>query len=345
MSSSTTPVVSVVMPVYNGARHLQAAIDSILTQTARDIELIVVDDGSSDATPEMLAGVTDPRVRVVRTANGGPVAARIAGVAVARGTWVAWMDADDRCHPNRLERQLRFLDAHPECLFVLAIYGIMTPYGRYLTRIDTFDWRYLDAADLTFATMQCADPSGMFNRARGVEVGLLDPDLRDEKPLWYKLLRVGRGAVLGDPVYWYRWTIGSVSRDLSQSAALAETNMAVRRRHDPERAGDPRVAASTDVDRFRTRFAAKAVDYYLLAGDTRAAREVALAAWRQWPRSRRAIKLVLMALLRRRSLRRLWVSDLPHPRFAPADPPWLPPQAGSARPRATVGHSETQNAS
>jgi glycosyltransferase involved in cell wall biosynthesis len=328
-SAAITPDVSVVMPVYNGARHVESAVASILGQTFADFELIVVDDGSTDATLEMLGRIADPRLTVIHAAHAGNIAARTTGVHAARGRRIAWMDSDDLCHPERLEREVRLLDAHPECLFVVSTFSIVTPYGKYLTRTETFDWRYLEPADLTFATLPLADPTGMFDRAAGLDVGLFDPDLTDEKPLWYKLLDRGRGAVLGEPLYWYRWTMGSLSRDDSRSQAAADTSLAVRRRYDPARADDPRVAASSDPARFRTRYAAKAVDYYLLAGDYRAAREVAVSAWRRWPASRRAAKLVLMSLLRRRSLRRPW-GNPPHPLFTPAPPPWVAGNATSA---------------
>src|SRR5690349_19913154 len=112
---SDGPLVSVVIPVYNGERFVVEAVLSILAQTFRDLECIVVDDGSTDRTPELLAieQTGDPRLVVHRQpTNMGFRAALNTGCALARGELVARMDADDVSLPNRLERQVQFLRAH-----------------------------------------------------------------------------------------------------------------------------------------------------------------------------------------------------------------------------------------
>jgi glycosyltransferase involved in cell wall biosynthesis len=99
------PRISVVMPAYNAAGFIQRAIRSVWAQTHLPLELIVVDDGSSDDTAAVAASV-DPRTRVIRQANGGPGAARNRGVKESAGDWIAFLDADDAWRPNKLERQL-----------------------------------------------------------------------------------------------------------------------------------------------------------------------------------------------------------------------------------------------
>jgi glycosyltransferase involved in cell wall biosynthesis len=114
--TAVAPRVSVVMPAYNSARTIGQAIGSVLEQTMGDLELIVVDDGSSDATATIVAGLEDPRVRLVGRANGGTSAARNTGIAEAKGEWVAFLDADDLWLPTKLERQLTLMAAAPGCL-------------------------------------------------------------------------------------------------------------------------------------------------------------------------------------------------------------------------------------
>lgn len=109
-----TPSVTVLLSVHNGEAYLREAVDSVLAQTYRDFELLVVDDGSSDATPEVLASFTDPRIRVVHQENQGLAAALNRGLDLARGRYVARMDADDVCLPQRLERQVATLEARPD---------------------------------------------------------------------------------------------------------------------------------------------------------------------------------------------------------------------------------------
>lgn len=112
-----SPRVSVVVPCYNYGRFVTEAVDSILAQTFRDYEVIVVDDGSTDNTPEVLRGITDPRVRVLRKENGGCASARNAGRALARGEFLTFLDADDLWRPTFLERQVAVLDAEPGVSF------------------------------------------------------------------------------------------------------------------------------------------------------------------------------------------------------------------------------------
>jgi glycosyltransferase involved in cell wall biosynthesis len=116
-SEGTPPRVSVVIPAYNAARWIGRTLASVERQTVAAIEIIVVDDGSTDATPELLADAAarDPRIRVLRQPNGGVAGARNAGIAAARAPFVAPIDADDLWHPTRLERHLEaFTRGGPE---------------------------------------------------------------------------------------------------------------------------------------------------------------------------------------------------------------------------------------
>lgn len=122
-------MLSVVLPVRNAAATLPAALGSLTAQTLCDLEILAVDDGSDDggATRAVLAraAARDPRIRILERPHAGIAAALNAGLATARGRYIARMDADDTCHPCRLERQAAFLDAHPEIGLVscLAAFG------------------------------------------------------------------------------------------------------------------------------------------------------------------------------------------------------------------------------
>lgn len=116
MSPSTpaAPVVSVVMGVYNVAPFVKAAVRSALTQTLEDIEVIVVDDGSSDSTVQVVREISDPRLRLIENEHRGASATLNTGVAAARAPYVAFLDGDDVWLPERLRRHLEFMDARPE---------------------------------------------------------------------------------------------------------------------------------------------------------------------------------------------------------------------------------------
>jgi glycosyltransferase involved in cell wall biosynthesis len=109
----TTDLVSCIVPVFNGERYLREALNSILAQTYRVVEIIVADDGSTDGTAALVASYGG-QVHYVRQPNAGPAAARNLGLRMARGQFVAFLDQDDLWHPEKLARQLARFQARPE---------------------------------------------------------------------------------------------------------------------------------------------------------------------------------------------------------------------------------------
>jgi len=106
-------LISCMIPVFNGERYLGEALDSILRQTYRPLEIIVVDDGSTDGTADVVAGYGE-QVRYLWQSRAGPAAARNLGLSVAQGAFVAFLDADDLWHPDKLARQMARFHARPE---------------------------------------------------------------------------------------------------------------------------------------------------------------------------------------------------------------------------------------
>ncbi|MBA4373993.1 MAG: glycosyltransferase family 2 protein [Thermodesulfovibrio sp.] len=120
------PTVSVVIPLYNKGRYIARALSSVLTQTYQPLEVIIVDDGSTDDGPEKVLDFRDPRISLLRLENGGPGAARNAGLAMAKGTYISFLDADDEWLPPFLETGISFLeDTTPK------VTGVWTGYYRY----------------------------------------------------------------------------------------------------------------------------------------------------------------------------------------------------------------------
>ncbi len=136
MPPGTTPAprVTIVMAVYNAAPFLREAIASVLAQTFRDFELIVVDDASTDDSLAILKSLDDPRIRILtHPTNQGASRSRNDAIVAARGTLIAIMDADDICAPTRLEEQVAFLDTHPAAGLVgCAVYDNVDAGGAVL---------------------------------------------------------------------------------------------------------------------------------------------------------------------------------------------------------------------
>jgi glycosyltransferase involved in cell wall biosynthesis len=214
------PRVSVVMSVYNGAKHLAPTIDSILAQTERDLELVVVDDGSTDATPEILrdAAARDSRVRVIEQANTGLTRALIAGCAAARAPYIARQDAGDLSHPRRLAAQCRLLD-DPDVTFVSCAtqyvgpedepLWVVRPAGAALEAANIID---LDRAPgLTDGPTHHG--SVLFRRDAYERAGGYRPQFYygQDFDLWYRLAALGRFRTTDEVLYTARVTPDSIS--------------------------------------------------------------------------------------------------------------------------------------
>lgn len=184
-----TPPVTVLLAVYNGAPHLSAALASILAQTKHDFELLVVDDASTDGTPEILRACRDQRLRVVRNEmNLGLTASLNRGLALARGEYIARHDADDLSAPERLRLQLAFLQAHP----AVAAVGSQ---GRILDEAERFQEKRdlpLSHASIRFAHLfdnALLHSAVTFRKAAVLEAGGYDEEYRvsQDYELWSRL--------------------------------------------------------------------------------------------------------------------------------------------------------------
>lgn len=207
------PTVSILMPVRNEARFLSAAVGSLLRQTFSDWELVVVDDGSTDATPALLAAFAaqDPRIRVLTPGQQGLVAALNHGLAACRAMLVARMDGDDISHPERLERQLAFLNTHPE-IGLLACTARHFPrqqlkvgmlaYEEWQNSLCTHDQIMRDL----FVESPFVHPSVMVRRKLLEEVGgYADRGWAEDYDLWLRLAAAGvRFASLPDRLFFWR---------------------------------------------------------------------------------------------------------------------------------------------
>ncbi len=212
---SATPRVSVLMTTYNGARTIRDSIDSVLRQSFADFELVVVDDASTDATPTILAGVDDPRMRVLHPGrNLGVVGARNFGFVACRGAYVAAHDHDDLSRPERLAQQVALLDAEPG--IVLAATEVELEQNGHLSRSghaepgDPLAMRWLLLVDnpLTWSSVMVRADAvrrlGQFVRP--------EYELADDFDLYHRMLRVGDIVRLNTPLVVYRWHGANTAR-------------------------------------------------------------------------------------------------------------------------------------
>lgn len=202
----TAPVVSVVTSVYQGREHLRASLESVLAQELRDLELVVIDDGSRDGSAELLRELSarDPRVRVLRQENQGLTRSLVRGCAEARGEFIARHDADDRSEPARLARQVERLRADPSLAFVSCFSRMLGPRGELLLEIT----RPAEAAEATGALfLGRAGPPGhgsvTFRADAYRRAGGYRPAFRfaQDADLWLRLAEQGRLAYVPEFLY------------------------------------------------------------------------------------------------------------------------------------------------
>lgn len=212
---SQSALISVLMPVYNGAAYLEAAIWSILRQTYSNLELIVIDDGSSDNSAEIAEACArhDARVVVRSQANGGVARALNQGLAMARGSYIARMDSDDISHPTRLEKQLDFLTANPAVgvlgtsIYTIDTAGARTSTGLLYTVSEPGILRWH-----TFFRNPFCHPTVMMPAALLESVGgYAEQRLGQDYDLWTRLWERTQFANLTEPLLAYRIHAKSVT--------------------------------------------------------------------------------------------------------------------------------------
>lgn len=109
------PIVSIIIPAYNAGKYIKQTVESVIGQTYKNIEIIVIDDGSKDKTAEIVKSFGDPRVIYIFQENNGQSAARNAGIKIAKGKYISFLDSDDLFLPQKIERQVDFLESNPDC--------------------------------------------------------------------------------------------------------------------------------------------------------------------------------------------------------------------------------------
>jgi glycosyltransferase involved in cell wall biosynthesis len=224
------PVVSVLMPVKNEGKFVSAAIRSVQNQTLREWELVVVDDGSTDDTPDIVKGLAadDERISILPNRGSGLVSALNCGLAACRGELVARMDGDDVCHPRRFERQVVFLAEQPEV-------GLVACNFRHFPR------RHLKVGMLSYETWQnglisheqimndryvespFVHPTVMFRREMVTSFGgYRDRGWAEDYDLWLRLADGGvRFASLPEVLFYWRDRPERATRTMEEYASTA----------------------------------------------------------------------------------------------------------------------------
>ena len=224
------PRVSVIVCVYNAGDYLRSSIDSVLAQTHRNLEVVVVDDGSTDGCIDDIQHIDDPRLRILRQPNGGKPSALNRGIAAATGEFYAVHDADDLSHRERIARQLRCLQQHPAVAAVFCGYELILGDRHVAPKFGAKDEARC-RRDIEALEMPGHDPTAMYRMSmvRGIEYDVALPIVEG----YDYVMRVGERfpmRVLGECLYAYRIHWNTVTkRDPSARIRLFDAAVAKTR--------------------------------------------------------------------------------------------------------------------
>ncbi|MBD2017639.1 glycosyltransferase [Microcoleus sp. FACHB-53] len=207
------PTISVIVPAYNAERTILETITSVLNQTFSDFELIVINDGSTDKTLELLNTVEDLRLKIFSYENGGESVARNRGISLATGKFMAFLDADDLWTPDKLELQLAALQQHPEAGVVYSWAYYMDEKGESLQVDQPIFFEGNVYAELLVRDFIVSGSNCMVRREAIESVGEFDPALpcAADWDYWLRLAARWPFVVVPKPQILYRITSNSAS--------------------------------------------------------------------------------------------------------------------------------------
>lgn len=215
------PKVSIVTTVYNGEKYLEQSINSMLSQTFENFEFIIVDDGSTDNTLKKLQKFDDPRICLISQKNQGQTKALINGIERASGELIARIDADDYSLPDRLMRQVEFMDAHPKVVFCGSRFQELYGDSLFPQRVQ-----FAQTDSEIKNTISCfnlfAHSAVMFRREAYLKVGGYDKKyiIGMDYDLWVRLMEIGEAYNLDEVLTIVRVHEQSISMTQSRLKTL-----------------------------------------------------------------------------------------------------------------------------
>jgi glycosyltransferase involved in cell wall biosynthesis len=303
------PEISVVIPCFNAEPYIAAAIESVLIQQEAELEVIVVDDGSSDNSAELVRR-SFPQVQLLRQRNAGVAVARNTGIAQARGSWIAFLDADDVWLPGKLQAQRRLLESYPGARMAYGAWHVWSgsdarPTPALLAQLereaaDRVKWQGASGWIYPELLLDCVvwTSTVLAHRSLFDEGGVFDPELRigEDYDLWLRLSRLTPILRVQAPLALYRMHPSSITKGVvDRNYKGAVVGRALQRWG--YAAPNGRAASKAEVDRGLARSWSDFAGAHLVAGNTRTARSAALTALRVSPGHLLAWKVLLKSWL------------------------------------------------
>jgi glycosyltransferase involved in cell wall biosynthesis len=297
---SSSPPITVLLAVYNGQQYLREAMESVLAQTFSDFEFLIIDDGSTDGSLKILQeyAAKYSRIRIVSRPNKGLTNTLNEGLSLARGEFLARMDADDICMPQRFERQIAYLKEHPDCVLVGSRVLLMDPEGlpiREMCLEQTHE--EIDSAHLNRG-WPVVHPAAMMRMSALDQIGGYRDEFNtlEDLDLFLRLAEVGKLANLPDILLHYRQHFASVTH--SKEEKQMQIRQAIYDQTRARRGLPPDVPPPPSRKRSRKRYEQHRFWAWsaLKAGNRRTARKHAIKTFAQAPFSIESWRLLACAM-------------------------------------------------
>jgi glycosyltransferase involved in cell wall biosynthesis len=215
------PQVTIVMPVFNGEKYLREAIDSVLAQTYTNFEFLILNDGSTDSTQQIIESYTDERIRALYHDNMGVAKSLNRGLELAKGQFIWRHDADDICLPEQLQNQMEFLEAHPDYALVSTQIAFMTDRGKIAYDYKQPKDHYFNNSDFVKVERSQFNPYSPITHATVLvkkevfdTVGFYRTDFKtsEDTDLWLRIIEHYDAAVLNYCSYYVRLNATSATQ-------------------------------------------------------------------------------------------------------------------------------------
>ncbi|NER34466.1 MAG: glycosyltransferase [Oscillatoria sp. SIO1A7] len=216
------PLISVIIPVYNGEKTINETIQSVLKQTLSDLEIIVIDDGSQDGTLEIVKGIQDERIKVFSYPNAGLSSSRNRGFSHAVGEFISFLDADDLWLPDKLESQFRALQENPQAALAYSWTDYIDESGQWLHPGDRITVKGEAYELILLGNFLESGSNALLRREAFTKAGVFDESLvaGEDWDLFIRIAAVGYKFVATEKAQiWYRMTDTSMSSNFSRQEA------------------------------------------------------------------------------------------------------------------------------
>jgi glycosyltransferase involved in cell wall biosynthesis len=209
------PMVTVLMPAFNAEKYIREAIESVLVQTFSDFELLIVNDGSTDNTGKIIRDFNDTRISCIEQPNAGIAHALNIGLARARGKYIARFDADDICFPQRLEKQVRFLEEHPDYVLTGSDAEYLLENGEHLFNFSCIAHSHAEIMQKLYFYCPFIHSAVMYRKEAVAKAGGYPVHAHnfEDYLLWTQIVNYGKLYNLPERLIQVRFNPGSVTID------------------------------------------------------------------------------------------------------------------------------------